>query len=135
MRKLALIVAFVWLAACKKDIQNKEAVRGSILEYLKQRQAQTGLTMDSMQVDVTSLLFSANGEQAQATVTFTPKGGGGGMQLPYTLDRKDNKWVVRAHAEGDNPHGGAMPQVGTPSPHGGGAMPPLPSLPPPDKKQ
>lgn len=108
VRKMALIVAFSMLAACTKDIQNSEAVRESIVDYLKARQEKTGLNVDSMKVDVSSVTFTAGGKQAQATVMFTSKEGGGGMQMPYTLDRKGDKWVVRPHAEGgENPHGAA----------------------------
>lgn len=144
MRKIALIAAISLLAGCKKDIQNKEAVQAGIDEYLKARQGQTGLNMDMMKVEVTSLLFSADGTQAQATVTFTPKAGGAGMAMPYSLERKNGKWAVRARPEGENPHGGGAGMGG--NPHGGamgdnpqgGAMPPLPSLPdkkPTDKQQ
>jgi hypothetical protein len=130
VRKLALIAVLSLLAACK-NIQNKDAVQLGLNDYLKARQATTGLNMDSMKVEITSLVFSPDGAQAQTTVKFTPKQGGDGMgmTMPYILDKKDNKWVVRAHAEGENPHGG--PPVGAPgaNPHGGAAMPPLPPLP------
>jgi hypothetical protein len=106
VRKLALIAATVLLAACSADIQNKDAVKNSVVEYLKARQTQTGLNMDGMSVEVSSLNFSSSGNEAHANVMFTPKGGGSGMSMPYTLDRKGNKWVVRARAEGgENPHG------------------------------
>ena len=86
------------------------------MDYLKARQAKTGLNVDMMQVEVANVTFAGN--QAHATVKFTPKTGGGGMDMPYTLDRDGNKWVVRAHAEGgENPHGGTV-------------LPPMPSMPP-----
>lgn len=108
VRKLALIAALSLLAACNRDIQNADAVRGSIVDYLRERQSKTGLNMDLMKVDVSNLSFSSSGKEAHATVMFTPKAGGAGMQMPYTLDRKGDKWVVRAHAEsGENPHGAA----------------------------
>ena len=60
------------------------------------------------------------GSAALDPVSFRPKGGGGGapMQMNYTLERKDNRWVVKARRDtGANPHGGmpgeqpgAMPQ-------------------------
>jgi hypothetical protein len=115
VRKIALIAALCFLAACTKDIQNKDAVRGAIVDYLQAREAQTGLKVDQMSVEVSSLTFSSSGKEAHANVMFTAKQGGGGMQMQYTLDRKSDKWVVRPHAEGgENPHGGAA----------------LPSLPP-----
>jgi len=102
---MALIAALTFLAACTKDIQNKEAVRGAIVDYLDARPDKMG---QSVNVDISSLTFSAAGNEAHANVMFTPKAGGGGMQMPYTLDRKGDKWVVRPHAEGgENPHGAA----------------------------
>jgi hypothetical protein len=108
VRKIALIAALSLLAACSKDIQNKDAVRGAVVDYLKERQAKTGLNVDQVQVDVTTMTFSSTGDQVLANVMVTPKAGGAGMQIPYTLDRKGSKWVVRARAEnGENPHGAA----------------------------
>jgi len=131
VRKLAFLAALALLTACTKDIQNKDAVRGAIVDYLKAREAKTGLKMDSMQVEVSTMTFSSSGNEAHVTVKFSPKGGGAGMDMPYTLDRNGSKWVVRAHAEGgENPHGGtvlpAMP--GMPPGH-----PPTPV--PPGEKQ
>jgi hypothetical protein len=102
---MALAAALFLLAACTKDIQNKEAVRGAIVDYLNGRPDKMG---DSVNVEVSSLTFTAGGKEAHATVMFTAKAGGGSMQMPYDLDRKGDKWVVRAHAEGGaNPHGAA----------------------------
>jgi hypothetical protein len=124
VRKIALIAAFSVLAACTKDIQNSDAVRDSIVDYLKARQEKTGVNVDMMKVDVASVTFSSSGSEAHANVMVSPKAGGAGMQMPYTLDRKGDKWVVRPHAEGgENPHGAA----GLPS------LPP--SHPPMDKQQ
>ena len=123
VRKIALIAAVCLLAACKKNIQTKEAVQAGVNEYLMAKKASTGLNLDLMKVEVTSLLFAADGNSAQATVTFTPKAGGAGMSMPYSLEKKDDKWVVRQRADGENPHGGmgAPPMGGAPgeNPHGG----------------
>ncbi len=121
MRKLAFSAALILLAACAPDIQNKDAVRGSIVDYLKARQAETGLNVDLMQVDVAGITFSSGGTEAHANVMFTPKAGGGGMQMGYDLDRKGNKWVVRARAQGN--------------PHGASGLPSLPPNHPPMDKQ
>jgi hypothetical protein len=105
VRKLAIIAALSLLAACAKDIQNKEAVRGAIVDYLNARPDKIGLTVD---VQISTLTFSSSGNEAHANVMFTPKGGGPGMAMPYTLNRNGSKWVVRPHAEGgENPHGAA----------------------------
>jgi hypothetical protein len=80
------------------------------------------------------------GNEAQASVSFKPKSSpDAGMTMPYTLDRRGGKWVVRRRAESGMPHGGgAAPQ--TPSaPQGGPGMgagdlppghPPVSSTPP-----
>jgi hypothetical protein len=108
VRKMAMIAALSLLAACTKDIQNKDAVRGAVIDYLKERQPKTGLNVDQMQVDVTTMTFTSGGKEVRANVMFTPLAGGAGMQMPYTLDRKGDKWVVRPHTEsGENPHGAA----------------------------
>ena len=96
------------LTACSRNIDNGDAVRQGVIDYLKARTGQTGLNMDMMQVDVTAVSFMK--DEARATVSFSPKGATnqGGMQISYTLDRKGDKWVVRPHAEGgENPHGAA----------------------------
>lgn len=111
------------LAACSSDIQNTEAVKQGVLDYLQARKAQTGLDVNSLKVDVTSVAFEK--DQARATVSFQPKTGesSGPMLMNYVLDRKGNKWVVRGRTEnGVNPHGAgsAMPPSAPPS----GALPP-----------
>jgi hypothetical protein len=135
VRKLAWIAVAVLLAACAKDIQNKEAVRLGVVDYLKTRQAQTGLDMNLMQVDVTTLSFS--GTEARAAVFFRPKGGdgGGGMSINYVLDRKGDHWVVRGKQEnGSNPHGAggetALPQLPPDHPSIPGTESPAKALPP-----
>jgi hypothetical protein len=147
VRKYVIAAIAMLLAACSKDIQNSEAVKQGVIEYLQARKAQTGLDMTLMQVDVVSVSFEK--DQARATVMFRPKTGAdaAGMQLPYTLERKGNKWVVQPRNEaGASPHGGAgvagesmlppdhpaLPGGAAQSP-AGGSLPP--GHPPVDKKQ
>ena len=82
---MALIAALASLAACTKDIQNSDAVRSSIVDYLKARQEKTGLNMDMMNVDVSSVTFTSGGNEAHANVMFTPKAGGAGMQMQVPM--------------------------------------------------
>jgi hypothetical protein len=118
------------LAGCNKgNIDTKEAVRQGVIDYLASRQ---NLNVSSMNVNVSSVTFKEN--EADAMVSFAPKGAGGQpVSIPYTLERKGNRWVVKPRAAGgSNPHGGAMPPGE--NPHGamppggaeapGGAMPP-----------
>jgi hypothetical protein len=119
VRQLTLLAAVALLAACSRDIQNTEAIRQGVVDYLKARTAQTGLDVNLMNVEVTAVSFEK--DQARATVYFRPKNGpeAGGMQMNYVLDRSGGKWVVRGRTEnGVNPHGGsAMPPGGMPPGH------------------
>lgn len=113
------IAAALLLCGCSRDIQNADAVRAGVIDYLKSNQATIGLNVDAMQIDVTSVSFQK--DEARAAVAFQAKTGGDNtpMLINYTLDRKGGKWVVRPGAQG----GGA-------NPHGGGAPPDMPQLPP-----
>lgn len=129
-----LALALALLAGCnKKGPQNKEAVRQGVIDYLNSR---TNLAMSSMNVDVTAVTFKD--KEADATVAFSPKGSGGasqGMTMRYTLEWKNDRWVVKGKA--DSGHGGAMGgamgggmggAMGGANPHGGGTD--LPAMPP-----
>jgi hypothetical protein len=128
---MIVVAAVLALVSCSRDIQNTEAVKQGVVDYLKGRSSQLGLNIDAMKIDVTSVSFRA-GNEAHATVLFSPKGmeGAGGMTMSATLDKKGSRWVVRGHLEsgGANPHGaGGLPpnpsdgQGASPSP---GALPP-----------
>jgi outer membrane murein-binding lipoprotein Lpp len=107
VKRIALLAAALLLAACaRKNIENKEAIRQAVVEYLNSRQAQTGLDMSAMDVNVTAMTFER--DTARATVDFRIKNGEGGMQFNYTLDRKGDKWVVQPKADAGG-HAGALP--------------------------
>jgi hypothetical protein len=119
------------LAGCSKDIQNKDAVRQGVVDYLSKK----GFNLNQMEVEIKQVNFQQ--DKAQAMVAFKPKGGqaADGMSLSYQLEKKGNKWEVvkAAPGGGANPHGGEMaPPMGMP-PAGGGAMPPN-HPPAPEKK-
>jgi len=98
------------LTACGRGIDTTEAVRQGVLDYLATR---SNLNISAMNVDVTAVSFRQN--EADATVSFTPKGGapGKGMAMHYTLARKSGKWVVKERAEtGANPHGAGAAATG-----------------------
>jgi hypothetical protein len=123
VKRLLLAVALL-AAACSKNIQNSDAVRQAIMEYLTAKSGQTGLNMANITVDVTALEFDR--DSARASVSFRAKGmpANAGMSMSYTLDRKGDKWVVRGPGEfGANPHGGVAPGT-APGGSPGAAMPP-----------
>ena len=120
------------LAACgQKNIENKDAIRQAVVEYLASRQAQTGLDMSTMDVNVTAMAFER--DTARATVEFRVKNSDAGMQLNYTLDRKGDKWVVQPRQDGGQGHGvvggepGAIPSDKGQLPPGHPSIPSTPS--------
>ena len=117
MKPFALALAVFTLVCCNRGLETKEAVRQGVVDYLATR----NLNVSSMNVDVTAVTFRQN--QADATVSFVPKGGGAaqGMTMRYTLEKQGSHWVVKNRADsGQNPHGGGMmPGGGMP----GGTMP------------
>lgn len=73
------------------------------MEYLKTR---AGISIDTMDVSVTSVTF--RGEEADATVSFSPKGSkdhSQAMNMNYVLENKGGKWVVKGRS-GTSQHGG-----------------------------
>jgi len=119
VRPICLAITALLLAACaQKNIDNKDAVRQAVMDYLSspERQKQTGLDMSSMDVIVTEMRFEK--ESARVAVAFRIKNSDAGMNMSYNLDRKGDKWVVRPRSESDSPHGTAIP------PADGVALPP-----------
>ncbi len=118
-----VLVALFLVCGCARDINNKEAVRKGVVDYLTKRKGQTGLDMQLMNVDVSNVTFQKN--EAAATISFQPKTGGmQGMSMNYVLERKGNEWVVEGRKEsGVNPHGAqGMPEAMPVDPSG--ALPP-----------
>jgi hypothetical protein len=105
VKLIALLATVLVLAGCSRGVENKEAVRQAVMDYLAKR---TNLNMGSMTVEVTSVTFKGN--EADATVAFAPKGSGAGsgMSLRYILERQGNRWVVKGRA-GAGGHGAGMP--------------------------
>ncbi len=118
--RTAVLVLLALSLACNRGTHSNEAVRQGIIDHLANR---AGLNVKGMDVAVTSVDYKGN--EADATVSITPKGGspGQGMSMKYHLQQQGNQWVVtgRQDAPG-SPHGaGAMP--GAANPHGAGAPP------------
>jgi hypothetical protein len=126
MKAVALALTALALAGCNRGIENKEAVRQGVIDYLANRK---NLNVGSMNVSVTAVTFKQN--EAEATVAFAPKGSGGsaqGMTMRYTLERQGSRWVVKQRSDSGQ-HGAGMPGMG-----GMGEMPPgHPSVPAPKK--
>lgn len=100
----------------------------AVVEYLAGR---SGISVDSMDIEVTSVTFRGN--EADAQVSFRAKGSTDAsnlMQMKYVLEQKDGKWVVKGRS-GMSEHGGqtggsgteAMPAMPPNHPPMGGAAP------------
>jgi len=113
VQRWVLFCLLIGLAACSSSVHNKDAIRQGVIDHLSARKG-LDLDLSAMEVEVSSVSFREN--EADATVSFKPKGGeGGGMQMKYTLERKADKWAVKTKAEaGGSPHGMS-------DPHGGAA--------------
>jgi hypothetical protein len=115
----ALGLSIIGLIGCGKNIDDKEAVRQGVINYLAKRS--DFLAMD---VSVTSVAFRQ--DEATADVHFQAKNNnapGAGMNMQYVLERKGSEWVVKGRAGSGNAHAG-MPQGGSGSDSGSiGAMP------------
>src|ERR1700736_3299163 len=89
-----LLAALTLLSGCRKDIQNKEAVRQGVLSYLAKRSDLTAM-------DVAVSTVSFHKDEANATVHFQAKGSpdpGAGMEIKYILERKGDQWVVKGRS-------------------------------------
>lgn len=120
-------------------------MRQGVIDYLSGKTSSLALNMSAMNVEVTSVTF--NGNQADASVSITPKTApGGGMSVNYHLEQQGSKWVVVGRKDaGGAPHGGGAVPAGAPggeNPHGAvppgagsGKMPSPEDLPPTGKKK
>ena len=124
----AVGLAIALLSGCKKDIQNDDAVRQGIMNYLSKRP-----DLLSMDVNVTSVNYKQN--EATATVKFQAKGNnspGASMTMQYVLERQGDQWAVKGRA-GANDHGAAAlpPPDGAGSAPAGGSIGAMPNTAPP----
>jgi hypothetical protein len=113
--------------ACGRAPESKEAIRQGVIDAVAGR-----VNLTQMDVDVSTVSFK--GQEAEALVDFRPKGGapGSGIQMKYTLEQKNGKWVVKQRAEGaDSPH----KEGGAPGAAGGALPSGHPPIPPPEGKK
>jgi hypothetical protein len=103
-------------AACNRGNQSKDAIRQGVLDHLKG----SSVNLAAMDMDVTDVQFS--GANADATVTFKPKGTNiaQGMALHYRMQEKDGRWAVVGIQ--DSGHAGSIPP-GAADPHAAGGVP------------
>lgn len=112
-KRLILLVFSIWLAACNRAPESREAVRQGVLDHLGKN---SGLDLNSMSIDVSKVSFEGN--IATATVSFKPKSSpDAGMSMNYKLERQGTKWIVQKAANSGG-HGGVAAPQAAPSPSG-----------------
>ena len=113
------------VACSNANIDNKDAVRTAMIEYLEKSKASTGIDPNAMDVKVDAVQFER--DTAHASVSFLIKGSDQGMQGNYTLTRDGNKWgnVTRQNMTAA-PHGG-VPTEAPPAAGVGAAPAPAPA--------
>jgi hypothetical protein len=101
----------VLLAACAKAPQNQDAVKQAIIDHLGKR---NDMLAQSMKIDIVSVSF--RDKEADAIVSVSPKEGGAGIQMNYSLLMEGGKWTVKPSTA--NPHGkDGMPSGELPAGH------------------
>jgi hypothetical protein len=129
MIALALLV----LAGCSnRNVDSLEAVKQGVL-----RDISKNINVAAMDVNVVSVSF--RDKEADAVVSFAPKGGSAaqGLTMNYTMERKGDEWHIKSRAQSDlQKHAAQAPpgsmQGGMPADHampgsdlpGGMSMPP-----------
>ena len=114
---LSLFAMLVLFGGCNNQASDSDKIKEGINEHLSSLKT---LNLSAMDMSIQNV--SIQGNQAQAQVEFRPKTGapqGAGMQVNYSLEKRDEKWVVQNSvpsggaiqhpAPGQNPHGGEMP--------------------------
>lgn len=92
MKHGLLVSLSLFAAACSNaNIDNKDAVKTAMVEYLEKNKASTGIDPAAMDINVDAVQFER--DTARATVSFLIKGSTNGMQGNYTLTRDGNKWA------------------------------------------
>ncbi len=132
VKSAALILAAILLVACSKNIDTPEAVREGVIKDISKK-----VDVGSMDINVDSVSFRQN--EADAQVSFMPKGGGRAqaITMTYLLERQGDEWHIKsrnmnAHNQ-QKPGGTALPaghpsvsgtpQPGTPLPAGHPTIP------------
>ena len=88
------VLALLALAGCSKNIDTTDAVKQGVL-----RDIPKDVNVGAMDVNVASVSF--RGQEADAVVSFAPKGGPPMMSMNYTMERKGNEWHIKKRATGD----------------------------------
>lgn len=115
--------------ACKKETNSKDALRQAVIDHLATRK---GLDLNMASLNIVITAMNVREKDADATVSFEPRGGGSGMSMKYNFERQGDKWVVKGKQDSGAAHGAAAPPEDSvqlppghpPATSPGGALPP-----------
>jgi hypothetical protein len=111
------VFLFVFMpAGCSnRNIDSLEAVRQGVI-----RDISKSVNVGAMDVNVVSVSF--RDKEADAVVSFAPKGGTPqqGLTMNYTLERQGSEWHIKKRAQGDLQRHAAQPQPRPTGGNGGG---------------
>lgn len=115
-------LAIAALTACSnRNIDSLDAVKQGVI-----RDISKNVNVSAMDVNVVSVSF--RDKEADAVVSFAPKGGPTAMTMKYTMARQGNEWHIKQRAQADlQRHAAQAPAAGAGSgeqlPPGHPAMP------------
>jgi hypothetical protein len=101
------LIAFFILAGCSgRNADTVEAVKQGVI-----RDISKSVNVGAMDVNVVSVSF--RDKEADAVVSFAPKGGtvAQGLTMNYTMERRGNEWYIKKKS-GMQGHGAPPPAVG-----------------------
>lgn len=116
-------LALALLAGCSRhNIDTVDAVKQGVI-----RDISKGVNVSAMDVNVVSVSF--RDKEADAVVSFVPKGGtpAQGLTMNYTLERQGNDWHIKNRGSALQKHAAQAQQA--PADGGAGAMQPPPGSP------
>lgn len=108
-------LALVALAGCSsRNVDSLDAVKQGVIKDIAKN-----INVAAMDVNVVSVSF--RDKEADAVVSFAPKGGSAaqGLTMSYTMERKGEEWHIKSRAQSDLQKHAAQAPPGTP----GAAMP------------
>jgi hypothetical protein len=88
-------ISLLALAGCAhRNTDNLDAVKQGVIRDLSKN-----INVAAMDVNVISVSF--RGQEADAVVSFAPKGGPPAMTMNYTMERKGDDWHIKSRAQSD----------------------------------
>ena len=123
MKLASLCFAAFLLAGCAKNIDTPEAVKAGIIKDIAKK-----VDVGSMDVNIDSVSFRE--KEADARVSFSPRGAGASqaITMTYLLERQGDEWHVKSRSMDSHEHaqpGQIAPQPGPIAPQAGQtALPP-----------